>query len=426
MAWKRRKLLGALAGTGAVGMAGCVSVDDSGDGGSGGSGGSGGGATDESGSGSSDGESGPAGEAEFWYELQEGELQLMEDAIADYNGSADYAVEGVNIAEMQDRLTSSIPTGEGPELFMWAHDWAGDFADSGFLSAQTGELDVDLGTYTEAAQGAAQFQGETYGLPVSAETVALLYNKEMVDEPPETIEEMKSIMEEHHDPANNQYGLSYNIDAYFISGYVHAFDGFYYRTDGHELGLTNEETLRGLRVITEDLWPYAPNDTEYEPQVAVFHEGNAPFAVNGPWELGNVDFDVGVAELPAPEGGTPAPYSGIQMVYFADGIEEDPDRAAAGRDFAQWYTTNTDVLQELAEEQGFIPVLDELAGSEDLPEAVQGFSASAAAGTPMPAHPRMNDVWSPTEDAILNVLTGEVDPEEAMAEAESRIRENWE
>lgn len=76
------------------------------------------------------------------------------------------------------------------------------------------------------------------------------------------------------------------------------------------------ETIGGLNIVIEELNPYSPDDPAYDAQAAVFAEGNAPFAINGPWELGNLDFDTGVAKLPAPEGGTPAPYSGVQMFYL--------------------------------------------------------------------------------------------------------------
>lgn len=423
MTWNRRKLLGALAGTGVVSVAGCASVEDDDSTDDGSSDGSSSDGSSDDGS-MDDGESG--GEAELWFDFQEGELIIMEDAIESYHEQSNNRIEGVDVTEMQDRLTSAIPTGEGPESFIWAHDWAGDFSESGFLEAQTGNFDVELDRFTPAAQQAVTFEDEVWGLPVSAETVALLYNKDMVDEPPETIAEMTSIMDEYHDPANNEYGLSYNVDAYFVSAYAHAFGGFYYQTDGHELGLTKQETIDGLRIVTDELDEYSPNDYDYGPQAAVFAEERAPFAVNGPWELGNADFDVGVAKLPAPEGGTPAPYSGVQMFYFADGVSDDQASADASRDFAEWYATNTDLLSRLAEDQGFIPVLDELAGTDDLPDAVKGFSASAADGTPMPAHPRMNQVWGPTEDAILDAITGGKDLETALEDAEGRIRENWE
>ncbi|WP_138005135.1 extracellular solute-binding protein [Halalkalirubrum salinum] len=424
MTWKRRKLLTTLGGTGAVALAGCASVEEDGNGGNGGNGNGGNGNGGNGDDGNGNGDETVAGEAEIWYDLSESELEIMEGSIEEYNASTDFEIEGVDVAEMQDRLTSAIPTGEGPDVFIWAHDLAGDFSDSQFLSAQTGNFDLDV--FTPAAQDAVEFEGEVYGLPFGAETVALLYNREIVDEPPETIEEMQSIMDEYHDPANNQYGLSYPIDAYFVSGYAHALGGFYYQTDGHELGLTNQETVDGLNIVIEELYPYSPDDPEYDPQMAVFTEGNAPFAINGPWELGNFDFDTGVTKLPAPDGGTASPYTGVQMFYFADGVEDEDSTAEAARDFTEWYTTNTDVSRELAEQQGLIPVLDELAGTDDLSDAVQGFTASLADGTPMPAHPRMNDVWGPVEDAVGNTLSGEMSLEDALADAEERVRDNWE
>lgn len=429
----RRTLIEIAAGAGVLGLAGCIGVeeadDDPADGAddaddtddtSDGDTDDGDDADDSDDDGTPDED---LGEAEIWYDLQEGEIQIMESAIEDFNGGNPYEIDGVDVAEMQDQLTASIPVGEGPELFIWAHDWAGDFGESGFLSAQTG--DVNLEPYTEPAQQAAQFEGEVYGLPFASETIALIYNRDMVDEPPETVAEMQDIMDHYHEPAAGEYGLSYNIDAYFVSAYAHAFGGFYYRTDGHELGVTNQETIDGLRVVLEELDPYSPDDHEYGPQAAVFADENAPFAINGPWELGNLDFDYGVTKLPAPEGGTAAPYTGVQLVYFADAMNDDADRAEAAREFTEWYTTNTEVLMELAEGHGFIPVLEDLAGTDDLPQAVEGFSASAADGTPMPAHPRMNHVWEPVEDAIFNAITGEHTLEEAMAEAEERILDAW-
>lgn len=412
MRTNRRKLLGTIAGMSAAGAAGCFSVEeDDGDGSA--NGGSGGDADVV------------AGEADAWYSTTEGELPIIEDAIARFNEETDYEVSGSDIADLEDRLTSAIPAGEGPETFFWAHDWLGDFAESEFIVDQGDQLEVDLGVYTDAGRRSVQYQGGTYGLPISAETVGLFYNKEMVDEAPETVSELQSAMDEHHDPANGQFGLSYPLDAYFYSGYAHAFGGYYFDDDTESLGLTMEETLRGFRVVLEELDPYSPNDPEYGAQRAVFAEGNAPFAINGPWEFGEVDFEVGVAPLPSPEGGTAAPYSGIQVAYFADAMTEDAARGDAARAFAEWYTTDLDVLKRLAEELGFIPVHGDLAGDDDLPDSVKGFSESAANGTPMPANSKMNQVWGPLEDAFMNAYNGEQSLEDAFADAEARIRENW-
>ena len=409
MTMDRRRVLSALAAAGAVSVAGCASVEEDENGGSGGSG---------------DDDDDAIGEADLWYALSEGELVIVEDAIETFNDETDYAITGEDIAELEDQLTTAIPAGEGPETFFWAHDWMGDFAESQFIADRQDHIGVDLDQFTEAGREAVEYEGGIYGLPVSAETVALFYNEELVDDVPETWDEFVDIMEEY-DGEDGMYGLSYPLDPYFYSAYAHMYGGYYFDDETGELGLTNEETLDGFRFVLEELEPYMANDPDYDAQASVFAEGNAPFAINGPWEFGGVDFELGVTTLPAPDGETAVPYTGIQVAYFADAITEDDERAEAAHEFVDWYTTNLDVLEELAREQGAIPVHEDLAGQDDLPDLVQAFSASAANGVAMPADPRMNQVWGPVEDGFMNAYTGEMSLEDAMAEAEDRVRDNW-
>ncbi len=405
----RRRVLSALAAAGAVSVAGCASVEE-----------------DEPESDDSDGVGGDdaAGEADLWYALSEGELVIVEEAIETFNSETDYAITGEDIAELEDQLTTAIPAGEGPETFFWAHDWMGDFVESQFVADRQGDIGIDLDQFTDAGREAVEYEGGVYGLPIGAETVGLFYNEELVDEPPESWDEFYDVAEEYNDQ-DGMYGLSYPLDPYFYSAYAHMYGGFYFDDEGEELGLTDEETLDGFRFVLDELEPLIPDDPDYDAQAAVFSEGNAPFAINGPWEFGGVDFDLSVTTLPAPDGETPAPYTGIQVAYFADAITEDAERAEAAHEFADWYTTNLDILERLAEDQGIIPVHEDLAGEDELPDLVQGFSESAANGFAMPASPLMNQVWGPVEDGFMNAYTGDMSLEDAMAEAEDRIRGNW-
>lgn len=172
-----------------------------------------------------------------------------------------------------------------------------------------------------------------------------------------------------------------------------------------------------------------PNDTQYGPQAAAFSEGNAPFAINGPWFLGTArekGVDVGVTSFPTADGSEPSPYTGIQLWYFAKGMENSESDAAAAREFVEWYVTNEEQLLADAESHGFIPVHENLAGADDLPSTVQGFSEAVQQGVPMPTHPRMGDVWGPLETGFGKALDGNMSVSDAMVEAEETIRSNWE
>lgn len=367
------------------------------------------------------------GEATYWHARTEADKDALEADIETFHGDSSQSIKPVKIADFVSKSNSAIPAGDGPHIFEWAHDLGGDYWERGFLTDQSDNVDIDLeSTFTKPGASAATWDGKLIGLPFAAETVGLIYNKDLVDEPPETLDEMKTIMEEHHDPDNNTFGLSYNIDPYFISAFPHAFGGYYYDAEKDELGLTNEETLRGFRVVIEDLWPYSPNDPSYDPQAAVFADGNAPFAINGPWFIAGLDFDAGVTALPTVDGSQPNPYTGVQMQYFSKKMEDGTDvDAEAARSFVEWYVTNEEILLSNAKESGFIPVHKEVAQSDELGATTSGFAKSVETGRPMPAHPKMQKVWAPVDDAFTKALNGSQSLADAMTEAEASIRDNW-
>lgn len=429
MSYPRRRFLQTGGAVTVAALAGCASVnksDDSGsDGGSGGSGGSGGDGTSTDGT--SENEQG--GTAQLWHGRPKGPKKSLQKNVEAFGEDSPHSVKLSEIGDVKKKLENAIPAGKGPHTYQWAHDWIGEFQPAGFMSDQSGNLKVDLAsTYTKPAAEAVQFKGGTYGLPWAAETVSVLYNKEMVDSPPKTVSEMESVMKEHHDPGNGKYGLSYPIDPYFASPYAQAFGGFYYDEKKDSLGLTKPKTLKGFRFIRDKLAKYVAEDYKYDPQAAVFKEGNAPFAINGPWHLGTVrdaGLDVGVAPLPTPEGGEPNPYTTVKMWHFAKKMEKGGANAEAARKWAEWHTTNTEALKGLAVEHGFIPVHKELAGSDELPAATKAFSESVAMGEPIPTHKHMGAVWDPLKNALLKVVKGDQKPKPAFETAEKTIKDAW-
>ncbi|MBX0322953.1 extracellular solute-binding protein [Halomicroarcula sp. F13] len=427
MTMDRRTLIKHIGGVGAAAaLAGCSVQEDSGDGSSGSDGESGGSSDGSSGTESQ----GPAGTATAWYSLSESELASREEIISAFNDENRHTVEGADISDLKKKTSSAIPAGEGPQIFDWAHDWAGNSYEQGFVVDQSDQVSVSLDQFTETARSAVQYKGNLVGLPYGAETVTPIANMDVVDSVPESVDEMVSMMEEHHDPDNGQYGLGYPFDPYFASAWLQAFGGYYFDPSAEEpLGVNNDETVRGLEFALENLRPYMPNDPSYEPQAAAFAEGNAAFTINGPWSLSGLnsnDINYEVFSFPEMSDGTPSPYTGISVWYFAKPMADGGAAAKAGRQFTEWFVTNEDHLLSLANEQGAIPVLDSLVGSSDLPAEVQAYSESAGQGVPMPSAPRMSDVWGPVGTALTQAFNGDKTPQKALDNAAAQIRSNWE
>lgn len=363
-----------------------------------------------------------------WHARNKASTQKFDTTVEGFNGDYNPNVDSSKIADLRKKTTTAIPSGRGPHVFEWVHDWGGEYWNRGFLSDQSDNLRVSKDMFTGAGQRAMQFDGKVIGLPRSAECPSLIYNTDIVDEPPETLEEMKAIMEEYHDPSSGQYGLSHPVNTYFISGWVQAFGGTIYDGESDSLGHTDEETLKGFRLVKEDLWPYMPKDPKYGPQAAAFSSGSAAFAVNGPWFLSTLDekgVNYEVATFPSPESGTARPYTGVKMFYFTKRMDEEPEKGKAARQYAEWYVSNEDKLESLAQSQGFIPVHKDVVEKGDLPSHVKAFAQQVNDGTPMPSTPHMNAVWAPTKNNFLTYLQGNAELESAMQSAEKKIKSSW-
>lgn len=399
MPTKRRHVLKGIGGATAAALAGCTSLisgDDS---------------------------------SPLWHEFTDSEEDTFQNHLDTFNDETDHDIGASGIANLEDQLQTTLPAGDGPMSFTWAHDWIGKEYENGTLYDASDQFDIDVGeTFTEAAAQAVQWDGNVYGLPYAAETVGLMYNKDMVDEPPETVSEMVSIMEEYD--GEGEYGIGYQGDAYHLSAYLQGFGGVIYDEDADELGVDSDAVVEGLTFIRDNFYEHNPNDIEEDANISVFENGTAPFVVTGPWNLGgfrDAGIDVGVAPLPTPEGGEPTPYTGVQMWYLTSRLEDadDGDHDAV-IDWAEWYTTTGDVVTTNAQDHAMIPVLDSVVGGDELGSDVDAFSQNVDMGMPMPASSKMDAVWEPLESAIDVVLSSGGDPQEELESAAEQIRDSWE
>ncbi|SDR20334.1 carbohydrate ABC transporter substrate-binding protein, CUT1 family [Natronobacterium texcoconense] len=367
----------------------------------------------------------------LWHDFTDAEQSDLEDHVAAFNEDRDEELNVEQVPEIVDQLDTAIPSGEGPETFGWAHDWVGTYYDRDFIYDASDDLSIDLeGTFTEAAVQAAQWEGGVYGIPYASEAVTLMYNEDMVDEPPETLDEMVEIMDEYHDPEEGMYGLSCPpADPYFISTFAQAFGGRFFDSETEDTHIDEDDFVEGVELLQNEIWPYVPADPAYEAQIPVFADGNAPFAINGPWEVDGFrdsDIDVTVTSMPDIEGGDPTPYTGIQLWYFTSNLEDAPEEEVeTAVEWAEWHATSEDAIVSNAQNHGSIPVHQEYADDDDLGDDVAAFAETVSMGIQMPAHERMDQVWNPVEDALEQVFNDQESAEDAMDAAAEEIRSRW-
>ncbi|MGB9756197.1 MAG: extracellular solute-binding protein [Candidatus Bathyarchaeales archaeon] len=337
-------------------------------------------------------------------------------------------VEILNRADLKTALLAALPTGKGPDLFMWAHDWVGTIAEPGYITPIDEFVTEELKSkFLDAAWDACTYNGSVYALPYAAETVALLYNKDMVSEPPQNMSQLEDMMKSFW---NNQgkYGIAYPVDPYYVSAWPHGFGGYYFNDTTKTPGLNTTGTINGITYFLEKFQPYMSADTGRDAQVALFTGNQTPFLVDGPWGIGylkGLNMNFGITTLPKIDeiDAWPKPYTGIKVIWMSSSVY-DKQKAFT---FMKWFATNTEFIKQRALQFGFIPVLKEVLELPEIQadEIVSTFAKQVEMGIPMPKSSEMALVWTPITDAINELFLlypnfGDRTPEVVLSEAQGK------
>src|SRR5690606_25863272 len=90
---------------------------------------------------------------------------------------------------LREQFKDSVGAGAGPDIAVGAHDWLGELVQNNVVAPV--QLSSDLaGQFTPESVEAFTYEGQTYGVPYSVESLALIRNTELAPEAPATMEEL--------------------------------------------------------------------------------------------------------------------------------------------------------------------------------------------------------------------------------------------
>jgi arabinogalactan oligomer / maltooligosaccharide transport system substrate-binding protein len=346
--------------------------------------------------------------------------QAIGDAAAAFEEETGATVTLVqkNFEDLRNDFITQVPTGEGPDITVGAHDWLGALVTAGVVNT------VDLGDkqaeFEDVALEAMTYEGQLYALPYSLETVALIQNTELVgEEAPATWDEMI----QRGNEAGTERPVVINTgaeigDAYTLYGIQTSFGAPVFVQD--ESGsYTNEVGMGGPEGEAFAQWlaeqgeageGNIPPTVTYDINVELFNSGQAPFTIQGPWVMNAVNeagVDVAVNPIPSAGGETAAPFVGVQGFY----ISSQSENALLANDFLVNYLATEEAQRALYEADPRIPAYTAIAEEAAEDPIIAGFLASAQNGVPMPSIPEMGSVWEFWNAAEAQILAG-ADPTE--------------
>ncbi len=329
---------------------------------------------------------------------------------------------------MKDEVTTKAPAGEGPDIFIGAHDWVGELASSGVVAP------IDLGgrdsEFTATGLNALKWDGAQYGLPYVTEAVGLYYNTDLVPEAPTTLVELTDACDAAGDavenclgvPGGNDGGDAYHHHPFLaaLGGYIFGYDpasGF----DVEDIGLDNEGAIAGATVVETLVTDGYLASTNYDDAKNLFLTGVEAFWLTGPWEVGALqdqsDVNWSVTTLPTIDGSPMRPLVGVQGFYLSAFSEN----AAVAEEFLLNYIATDETMLALfeADPRGSAYVTTIEAVSGDPVNAT--FALSATTGQFMPNVPEMGAVWAPVGDNYLALRNGDIGAEEAAANMAEQV-----
>ncbi|QZN84594.1 maltose ABC transporter substrate-binding protein [Cellulomonas sp. C5510] len=316
-----------------------------------------------------------------------------------------------DFGDIRDDFISQVPTGQGPDIIVGAHDWLGKLVQNGVVAPI--ELGDKAGDFLDVAIDAMSYDGTLYGLPYSVENIGLVRNNALVSEPtPDTfdalVEQAKAAGTEHSvliqqdETTGDPYHL-YPLQTSFGAPVFATDDTGAY--DGSQLAMDTEQG-RAFAAYVGKLGAEGVLKTTVSGDIAkeAFLAGQAPYMITGPWNVGDfVDagMDVSIEPIPSAGGQESQPFVGVQGFF----ISAKSENALLANEFVVNYLGTEDVQLALYEAGGRAPALSAAVDTIADDPVVAGFAEVGKNGVPMPSIPAMDSVWSDwgaTQVAIIN------------------------
>jgi len=357
---------------------------------------------------------GDAGSLVIW--VDDTRQDAVQAAAATFEAETGATVELVqkNFDDIRPDFLAQVPTGEGLDITVGAHDWLGELTANGVVAPI--ELGDKAGEFEQVALDAFTYDGQVYGLPYAIENIAIIRNTELADSTPATWDEMIAKGLE----AGTKYPFLVQVgetgDGYTLYPLQTSFGApvFKQNEDGsytNELALGGENGVRFAEFLAkEGKAGTLSTSITYDIAVEAFANGESPYILGGPWMLGSFEgLDLAIDPIPS-AGGEPAqPFTGVQGFY----LNAQSANQLLATDFLVNYMATVEAQVALYEAGDRTPALVAAADQVSSDPIAAGFREVGADAVPMPSIPEMGSVWSFWGVTEAGIISGSLEPEAA-------------
>jgi maltose/maltodextrin transport system substrate-binding protein len=342
---------------------------------------------------------------------------------------------GVSVeVQTQDDITNKFQAAaqamKGPDIFFWANDRIGEWADAGLLRPLKIRSKFK-GAFVPMAWDAVTHKNEIWGYPLALECVSLIYNKKLVQEkPPDQLSEFVAFdkqLKAQHPGATAimwEYASPYFSFPFLASVGAYPFKRTASGYDLEDIGVNNAGAIAGLTAIIDLINAgVLPKGSTQSISDEKMSSGLLATMVNGPWiwtDLRKSGIDFALAPLPGVGGNPGKPFVGVLAAL----INRSSPNADFAVEFLEKYVCTKKGLTAIdAEAPLGVPALKALAEEMSATNPlIKGTYENVRNGMVMPNIPQMGKFWSSMKAAFELATSGRASPEAALKAAQKSMK----
>ncbi|MEQ8617212.1 MAG: extracellular solute-binding protein [Lacipirellulaceae bacterium] len=381
---------------------------------------------------------------QLWHQMVPNERVFLQKLVDEYEQKhPEVSIKLVfkDTEELRSSYQAAALAGVGPDLLYGPSDVLGTYHTMGVIA--------DMGPWVDEQQRQQFKPGGLTFLPSNdspdekdlvqisdrfGNHLALVYNRDFVKQPPETIEQLIKIgrentLDEDGDGRNERYGLVWNYEEpYFSVPFLTGFGAWLFSDEANtEPDLNTDETIAALKLII-DLQrkeKIVPKGCDYETADSLFKSGNAAMIINGDWSWGDyLDSEVinaAIAPLPLVQATGQPMGPMVSPKGYSLNVNASPAQREAAMALVA-YLTSEESQRRAMQELRILPSRkspydDPLLSSD---ATLKASSEQLANGHLMPSGPEMRAVWDAMRPPYQALLGGELTAEKAA----QRMQEN--
>lgn len=344
----------------------------------------------------------------IWHDGDESIMQVIADDVNEELSDENITVSFEKKSGLTDQLQLyGNDAANGPDLYFYAHDSLGMFAEMGILAPITDFIGEDeLDGLLPMTVEAGIYQDTQYLLPVYYETLLFLYNQDLWEgEVPSTTDELYAYMQDHTDTAAGTYAVvNQHSTAYNVAPVINGFGAYIIDKDANP-GLDTDEMIEALTYNKQ--FAELMGEGDYDTCNTLFNEQKAAAIIGGPWLISGIK-EAGIsygikslAEFTLPNGNPLAPYSGVQGVGVLKHAEDKKEAVAS----VLKAMADEKVGIALAKESNCAPANEKAYEDADVAanDMIMAMRETAKTAQPMPNIPQMSVMWGPAESLLAAV-----------------------